>query len=193
MVIKNLLDSKECNDIFNHILNTPNKKKLVSENIKTGGIGETETSYGVIKDVLKEISDKVIGMNNLKDRIQKHIDVYNEKFALSHFEISNSSWFLLQKQNSFAASHIHPNSILSGTLYINANNAGHELCFENPNPFISYMSKTKETELNQHTYTVKPENGMLILFPSYIKHGAIKINKLNDRCVIAFNTKYTEI
>lgn len=101
------------------------------------------------------------------------------------------SWAI--KSNSSLQFHQHPNSIISGAFYVNADSASSEIRFLKP-----YVSGQIKWETNSDLYknqdwlwdyvSFKPHTGKLILFPSYINHGIVSNNMDSNRCVLSFNT-----
>ena len=144
--------------------------------------GKTYTPYretNVNTQILSEISIDVT----------KPLKEYSDQ---SKIKIENKiihSWFNIQYKESILKEHVHPNSILSGGLYINIGEKASKLYFHNPNPLISYIAKNEP--LNDYSceeYYLNPKKGDLIIFPSWLKHGSNQEkNFYSDRTVISFN------
>ena len=101
------------------------------------------------------------------------------------------SWLSINNPQDFHLPHFHPNSYLSGVLYIN--------CL--PNDSIVFSDRTrgnmqtmefqkkKSTEWNSMKITQNIIRGDLILFPSWVAHGVNKNETINGKRIsLAFNT-----
>lgn len=122
--------------------------------------------------------------------------IYNE-FDLesdTNFSIENM-WINVSKQYSYNDYHSHLNSDYSGCLYIKCQENSGSIQF---NPHLNnntdwmnfltskYRSKTKINPSAQFN----PQEGMILLFPSYLMHK-VNTNLLDeDRISIAFNIKF---
>ena len=104
----------------------------------------------------------------------------------------DNSWFNIQPVGSNLEQHSHPNSIASAALYINVDHNSAPLVVENPNAiavFNNYHNSVSQYNCQAHSFI--PENGQLIIFPSWLKHGSFgNKNNTDARMVISFNTNY---
>jgi len=98
-----------------------------------------------------------------------------------------SGWAVVLEPQGFQNSHIHPESFVSGVYYVQIpqavreNRAGEgNLNFGNLFPAVAEVEKIEK-------YTVKPEEGLLVLFPSYLWHYTIPFAGREDRICILFN------
>ena len=85
----------------------------------------------------------------------------------------NSMWSVVNQKNSFNLRHFHPNCSLSAAYYVSAHDNCGEIVFYDPRPARVYKNPiAKEpNKLNATINSVKPENGLLVLFPSYLEHS----------------------
>jgi uncharacterized protein (TIGR02466 family) len=165
------INSQECDKIFK-LLKT---KKLNNHKALIKG----KSSHDFNTNILSEIS---IDLN-------KPLQEYSDQ---SRIEINNkiiNSWANIQDKGGILKEHVHPNSTLSGVLFINVGKKASKLYFQNPNPFVCY-TYTKEP-LNNYTYdwySFSPKTGDLIIFPSWLKHGSNQQRNLySNRTAISFN------
>jgi len=141
----------------------------------TGNATSSHYAEGEVVDFLDE---------EIKERIQNALDEYSDGYGCHSTKIE-LIWFNIQMKGSALKEHIHVNSLLSGALYINANDG---LVFHNPNPYIYTTQTNKYTSFNcEHTmFPVK--NCQLLIFPSWLKHGRSDIKtEMDDRVVVSFN------
>ena len=98
-----------------------------------------------------------------------------------------SSWVNVSTKDSYNFQHSHPNCDLSFIWYVKApeENCGGEVVFTNPNYFNNSSSKgcMKSEYIHQFNYftdyKITPQDGMCLVFPSYLEH---RVNKLTKEC-----------
>ena len=120
----------------------------------------------------------------IKERIQSSLDEYSNGYGCTYTNL-DLIWSNIQNSGSILREHTHPNSLLSGALYINAND---HLFFHNPNPYVYYTPEDKFTDFNSEYTRIPVKNCQLLIFPSWLKHGKNDIkNEMDDRVVVSFN------
>tara|TARA_Y100001970_G_scaffold286120_1_gene407502 strand:+ start:16976 stop:17563 length:588 start_codon:yes stop_codon:yes gene_type:complete len=100
-----------------------------------------------------------------------------------------SMWAIINHKEAFNQRHHHGNSDLSAAYYVSAPDNCGDIVFYDPRPAPVYKHPlTKSANiLNATTNSIKPQSGMLVLFPSYLDHS-VNPNKSNKkRIVISFN------
>ena len=137
---------------------------------------------GILKDLkLKSPS--------LYDKIENHLNIHADAVGYPEQSITNS-WFNVQQKNSVLFEHLHADSILSGGLYLKVDENSSKLYFHDAHPYKQMDPEGNMTELNQKLQCVNPEVGMIVLFPSWLKHSSNnEKNQTTDRTVISFNSK----
>ena len=126
--------------------------------------------------------------NNIKKRLQTAVDEYVKMYGLQPVYVS-TIWSNIQNVGSRLIEHRHAGSIVSGALYINVGDEC-KLYFHNPNPYIYSSQYAERTDYNYEFQWLKVENGQLVLFPSWLKHGKYsEIIKMDERMVVSFNCK----
>ena len=173
------LSKKECDNIIkiSNNIDLQNHQSLS---------GNAKSCHNIYSDFLKSVDTKIVKKLLLK------IDDYSQKLGLKTLDISNS-WINIQKENSQLNKHCHPESIVSGVVFLKCNKLSNKLYFYNPNPHIHYMSYNKLNDLNYSFVNIEPKIGDLILFPSWLMHGSDKEkNKCKERISLSFNTRYYE-
>jgi hypothetical protein len=138
-----------------------------------------------------EISKKIKGCESVLENLRKSIGDYCNYSGIFVDHISNS-WFNIQQEESLLKDHLHPNSVVSGAIYINVDNNSSPICFANPNQTLIFTieSSEKPTKYNSQFFEIQPKIGDLVMFPSWLMHGANhQKNNTKDRMVISFNAK----
>ena len=94
-------------------------------------------------------------------------------------------WAVILNGGGHQVRHTHPESIISGVLYldipneITSSNTNHGSLWFSPSPLQNSMSSPG--------LFVKPANGLLVLFPSFVAHETIPFNAEGQRLCIAFD------
>jgi uncharacterized protein (TIGR02466 family) len=150
-------------------------------------IKNTYNIQSVNVDILEESC-----MKNLKETILKHVNNYkNDIMSVSDnvdFYITQS-WINFTKQNEMHHEHYHPNSILSGVLYISTQEGDSISFLKDHHKNTIAFSKPKEyNSFNSDVVNLPVSNGMLVLFPSDITHQVNKKESSGTRISLAFNT-----
>ncbi len=98
------------------------------------------------------------------------------------------SWYHITKNGGMHEGHSHQNCSWCGIYYIDVGNDsdGGYTVFDNP--IRSTYSDYGSQMFNANScFRIKPENGHLVLFPSYLYHYQSLYNGSKDRIVIGFN------
>ena len=139
-----------------------------------------------------DLFDAYTIISNLRKLIYNHIDIYSKNFKLNKKLKLDNLWININGYKDLNLPHIHPNSILSGVFYVKVPKNSGKIRFENPcldlmesvyqNSIIEYNS------INSATWSLEPDENLLILFPSFLKHSVLpNMNKKEKRISISFN------
>ena len=97
------------------------------------------------------------------------------------------SWYHVTKTNGMHESHIHPGCSWCGIYYLQSGDLGSgETVFENPVK-STYIDRGNLYLNNMSQYRVKPQDGLLVIFPSFLSHYQAMYKGTKDRIVVAFN------
>lgn len=98
-------------------------------------------------------------------------------------------WAIINKKNTFNQSHNHPNSYLSAAYYVKAPTNCGDIHFYDSNEVKKFYKPPTDnlTELSTTGFAIKPEEGNLLVFPSYMYHDVGSSLSDEDRIVISFN------
>ena len=100
-----------------------------------------------------------------------------------------SMWAIINEQNAWNQKHHHSNSDISAAYYVNAHENCGDIVFYDPRPARVYKHPiaNKPNNLNATVNSIKPESGLLVLFPSYLEHSVNPNMSNKKRIVISFN------
>ena len=159
--------------------------------------GEASSTHSLKCEVIDDISRKF--NIDIIERINKEVNEFvgvsgmipkSWKKGISRLMIDNS-WSNIQSKGSTLRRHTHPNSKVSGSLFINVDQNSSKLHLYNPNPYIKYEDYDKVTDCSAVDFEIQPTNGQLILFPSWLEHGSDEQkNNTDQRVVISFNCNF---
>ena len=97
------------------------------------------------------------------------------------------SWYHVTKTNGMHESHIHPGCSWCCIYYLQSGDLGSgETVFENPVK-STYIDRGNLYLNNMSQYRVKPQDGLLVIFPSFLSHYQAMYKGTEDRIVVAFN------
>jgi uncharacterized protein (TIGR02466 family) len=159
-------------------------KKIKNNTIKNYGNSNSVDTYILEKDE----------MQNIKDFCQSATDIYFNKIYCPVDEKKNSlvitqSWLNYTNKQQFHHSHTHPNSIVSGVFYINADKKLDEIILNKPDLHMQFEITPKaKNDYNTYEVTFKVGKYELILFPSHMYHRVPLVESNETRISLAFNT-----
>ena len=99
-------------------------------------------------------------------------------------------WIQDYKKGNGHSTHCHPQSTICGTYYIRANENAGFLSFSNPNSSLILATRPLSEPKNQSNqfYNIKPQKGLLVLFPFWLMHKIIPSQEENViRTSLSFN------
>ena len=98
-------------------------------------------------------------------------------------------WSVINTKNSYNIRHFHPNCHLSAAYYVKAKENCAKIKFFDPldQKLIKSPTKSKTTDLSAEVVNFTPNEGDLLIFPSYLHHSVEENLSGEDRIVISFN------
>ena len=111
-------------------------------------------------------------------------------FELARKPRPDSLWVNLLRGAGHHAGHIHPHSIISGTLYVEVPKGGGAIRFEDPRLplMMAAPARRKDApEQLQSFVTVEPRAGLLLLWESWLRHEVLPGSARGERLSISFN------
>lgn len=132
-----------------------------------------------------------LDLKNFKESLTIIINQYGKNvlgYEENDFYITQS-WINYYSQNSWHKRHNHPNSIISGVIYLKGGAGSGETCFCPPSPHIQPRKIVKkENPFTWPFLSVPFEVGKVLLFPSEIEHFVTPHKSGEERITLAFNT-----
>ncbi|MEC8994082.1 MAG: TIGR02466 family protein [Pseudomonadota bacterium] len=139
----------------------------------------------------------VLAHDELKDLqtiIQQHLDNYFKAVYNTSNNVAlqiTQSWLTLSRKGESHHSHTHPNSVVSGVLYVNvARNDGINF-YRNEENLWFELEPSETNYYNSYKIHVATKVGDLVLFPSSVKHGVNKVTEDIKRVSLSFNTFFS--
>jgi len=111
-------------------------------------------------------------------------------FDLARKPRLDSLWVNLLKPGAHHTSHLHPHSILSGTLYVDVPEGSGSIRFEDPRSGLMMAAPPRRADARdelQPFATVVPRRGSLLLWESWLRHEVLPGTARADRLSISFN------
>ena len=128
---------------------------------------------------------------DLKIQLDLRVQDYFDKIICPSNKITpyiTQSWLNYTKTNQYHHVHEHPNSIISGVFYINADKKTDKIKFFNK-IYRNIQPEIKNYNLfNSTSWWFEVETCQLILFPSSLTHCVEVKEGTNTRISLAFNT-----
>ena len=146
---------------------------------------------------LMSLNDKILEsmeMSSLKSFITEQLNIYTKRILRIREENEiyiTQSWANTAGINQFHPRHIHPNSIISGVLFITGEEGDGlpPLRFHRGNNLIPLELQYEEpNDFNGGCHWFTPIRGRLLLFPSLIEHDVQENKTSKERVTISFNT-----
>lgn len=129
---------------------------------------------------------------NLEKRIYDAVNEYADVIGWRSprkFSIKGS-WINIMEQDVNHSHHCHPGYLISGTYYFRVSEEQGSINFNNPNPMMMH-GQFPQGQLCPQTADIVPDDGDIILFPSWLIHSTRKNRSSDERISIAFNVDYS--
>ena len=98
------------------------------------------------------------------------------------------SWTNVTSKGQYHHKHYHPNSFVSGVLYINGSEEEDKIIFFRDKKRVLKTPSNSFNEFNSDTWWMPSGTGTLYLFPSDLEHCVETIDSDRKRVSLAFNT-----
>ena len=124
----------------------------------------------------------------LKDILMKEFYLYASDVMgyTNEFEIT-TSWFTMSTKGQSSKFHNHSNCMMSGVLYLQTSENSGNIIFENFNNERYSLDIKEYNVFNSPRWSLKPEDGQLVMFPSEVHHKIAENKSDTTRYSLAFN------
>lgn len=128
--------------------------------------------------------------------LAKILTVHSARFArecafdLEHKPRIDSLWVNLLKGAGHHSGHIHPSSIMSGTLYVEVPKSSGAIRFEDPRLPLMMAAPPRRNDAPedlQPFITVQPRPGLVLLWESWLRHEVLRGSGRGERLSVSFN------
>ena len=144
------------------------------------------TSYASLDDLPRR--DPVF--EELKRRLEKSARAFAAELAWEVRPRLDSLWVNLLRVGGHHAAHIHPHSILSGTLYVEAPAGSGAIRFEDPRLPLMMAAPLRADDAPQALrpfVSIDPQPGLLLMWESWLRHEVLPGKGRGERLSISFN------
>ena len=146
------------------------------------------TSYASLNDLTKR--DPAFG--DLARLLKPHVAAFAKAcaFKLERPLRLDSLWVNLLPVRGHHRAHIHPHSVVSGTLYVEVPKGSGAICFEDPRLPLMMSAPPRidgAAEELRSLVTLEPRPGLLLLWESWLRHEVLAGTGRGERLSISFN------
>lgn len=147
------------------------------------------TSYASLDD----LPSRATAFAELKRILDKHVASFTSEL---HFDLRkrrlrlDSLWVNVLRKGGTHSGHIHPSSVISGTLYLVTPPGAGELKLEDPRlqMFMASPSLNRDTPEERRRFVyLEPKPGQLYLWESWLRHEVTANAARTERVSISFN------
>jgi uncharacterized protein (TIGR02466 family) len=144
------------------------------------------TSYASLNDLPRR--DPAFA--ELQRALTRHAADFARQLAWEVRPKVDSLWVNLLKPGGHHSAHIHPHSILSGTLYVEVPKGSGAIRFEDPRLPMMMAAPVRRDDAPEELRpfaTIEPKAGLLLLWESWLRHEVLPGTAKTDRLSISFN------
>lgn len=158
-----------------------------------------ETLQGAVPAVNNQSSvDKRVLASPAMGALREFIEAHLKQYMLTVFSTANDvslqitqSWLTLSGKGQSHHVHTHPNSVVSGVLYINLAPVDGINFYRNEDNIWYELVRQQDNYYNAYQYFVQCSVGDLLLFPSNVRHGVRPVTQDLQRISLSFNTFFS--
>ena len=144
------------------------------------------TSYASLADLPRR--DPAFG--DLARLLTRHAATFARALAWDVRPKLDSLWVNLLKGGGHHSAHIHPHSILSGTLYVEVPPGSGSIRFEDPRLAMMMAAPLRAPDAPEALrpfVTIAPVAGQLLLWESWLRHEVLPGSGKAERLSVSFN------
>ena len=144
------------------------------------------TSYASLNNLPRR--DPAFG--ELARLLSKHARGFAQELAWDAKPRLDSLWVNLLKSGGQHSGHIHPHSVLAGTLYVEVPKGSGAIRFEDPRLPMMMAAPTRRPDAAEDLrpfVAIEPRPGLLLLWESWLRHEVLAGSGRGERLSISFN------
>ena len=147
------------------------------------------TSYSSIDD----LPERSTAFADLCARLEPHLAEFAQDLDFDlrgHRPVVDSIWINVLEPGGTHTGHIHTNSVISGTVYVDVPEGASAIRFEDPRLGLMMAAPPRKTRAGQHNrgfIHVQPSPGTVLLWESWLRHEVPVNMAREDRISISFN------
>lgn len=134
------------------------------------------TSYGSSQNGFDRLHKLSSTFENLQKKIDNHVKKFVKElgYACNPKDLHMTTfWVNVMPSGAQHTAHIHPNSVISGTFYVDVPVGASSIKFEDPR--FGFFMNTPDilpthNKTRQRFYSIQPKAGDLVLFESWLRH-----------------------
>lgn len=165
-------------------------KDLSQEQLEFLKNAEQRPNEGNTTSAFREVLDHEL-FGDLKEFVMSSLHTYFDGVVSPKNNVKlrvTQSWLNFTKKGQWHHKHAHPNSIVSGVFYVNADKDKDRIYFyKDGYKQISFPTE-RFNEYNSDSWWLPVETNQLILFPSSFTHSVAPVQTDETRISLAFNT-----
>lgn len=134
-------------------------------------------------------------MRELTDYFTEAVNEVLDAFSVKHKGVKiTGCWANISPPGGTHIGHMHPNNFLSAVYYVSVPPGANRITFHDPRHQIHILAPdVKEMNVHNSDYVnIEVEEGMLLLFPSWLIHSVPANASDRRRISISFNINFTE-
>jgi uncharacterized protein (TIGR02466 family) len=147
------------------------------------------TSYASLDDLPRR--------DSLFDDLKRKLDKHAAAFAKDlHLDLGgrrlklDSLWINILKPGGMHSGHIHPHSVISGTVYVSVPDGAGALRLEDPRLSQMMAAPTRQDDAPRELQTfvaLAPQAGTILMWESWLRHEVLVNGAKSERISISFN------
>jgi uncharacterized protein (TIGR02466 family) len=145
------------------------------------------TSYASLNDLTRRDSL----FDDLRRLLDRHVMVFARELHLDCSKLKlDSLWINILKPGAAHSGHIHPGSVISGTVYLEVPKGASALKLEDPRlpMMMAAPKRTADAPETDRTFIyVTPAPGTILLWESFIRHEVPANQARRERVSLSFN------
>lgn len=164
---------------------TKEEKEFFNETAKT-----TTQNTGNLTSQNRYVLDHP-AMKEIREYYQFYVNYYMEKVYAPKHDVEayiTQSWINYTETGQYHHKHAHPNSWISGCIYVNTDREKDRITFYNDHYKRISLPTEKFNPYNSESWWFSVGTGDIVIFPSYLTHMVEQTTSNDTRVSIAVNT-----